>query len=180
MKQIICITLLAMFYNCAYGQQNVLDFQTPDNEYLEIRHNLLKGWQYRTSPNLSFEKSGVFHQKIKPLVKENPVAFAHFKSYRKNYALMVSASMVAGTGAAFLFVGNQFEDKTMSRTGAAMLTVGFGASIMLVDKMNKNLRNSIDAYNRSKGLNPTTFQSIIPTIQPASQSAGLGLVWSIQ
>lgn len=147
-------------------------------EYIEFFPHPYTLWQFRTSPSDDYKFIGLYGSKLKTHFQQDEAAFDAYKKYRASHIAysLGNISMVAGTG--IMFTGMFTNNSNVARNGLILTASGLVAVWIGSTSMNKNLYLAGDLlnYKKSSLLN----SSLMPSIQPSSYSAGLGLVWKIE
>ena len=147
-------------------------------QYLEaIPHPVIR-WQYRTSPTNDYKTVGLYGKKLKKHVQGNEEAYRAFKKYRAGNIAYSLGNIVALTGSTVMLAGVLANNQDLSKTGLTTSVGGIAAIFAGSGMMNKNIYLALDLMNYDKS--PILNSSLIPSLQPSSHSAGLGLVWNIE
>ena len=77
-----------------------------------------------------------------------------------------------------LLTGIIVDNPDLARNGLVTSAVGVIGIFVGSSAMNKNIYQAMDLMNYKKL--PMLDSSLIPSLQPSSHSAGLGLVWMIE
>ena len=149
-----------------------------DVDYMEVTAHPITTWQFRTSPSEDYKTVGLYGRKLKPYLEENEAAYNAYKKYRVGNVAYSLGNIVGLTGTGMSLGGIISNNSDITRVGLGASVVGVVAIFIGKNAMNKNIYQAVDLMNYQKL--PTLNSSFIPSIQPSSHSAGLGLVWSIE
>lgn len=169
MKYLI-IFLFSIFSFGLHAQTNT------EATYIEILSQT-RGWQFRISPTSEFQPVGFLGSNLEPYISDNLAAKDAFQGFQRGQKLIY-----IGTGGAIIGLGT-FIYGIRNINEVAMLTslgINSASVIMMLAgaiKTQNKIYETVDLFNFNK--NPVSA-SLLPTIQPSSQSIGLGLVWQIK
>lgn len=159
----------------AYNTNSNPSFQR-DN-YLEVVPHPITVWQYRTKNSAEYQSVGLYGKNLKEYFENDEAANSAYKKYKIGHLATSLGGLVSLTGSGMWIAGIWTGNDVLELNG--LITLVGGSTIGLIGGivMRNNLYNAIDLINFKKS--PVLNSSLMPSIQPSSYSAGLGLVWSI-
>lgn len=159
----------------AYNANSNPDFKRKN--YLEVIYHPNTIWQYRTSTSDDYQSVGLYGKNLKAYFENDVEANSAYKKYRIGHMTTSLGGLVSLTGVGMWVAGIWTSNNDLELQGLITALGGSGIGLIGSIIMRNNLYNAVDLINlnQSSPLN----SSWMPSIQPSSHSAGLGLVWSI-